>query len=117
MVLRRGAKLRPSNEFYIKVAKLPLFDREASKVRGFIMACRLYINMRMRKMTVEVQIQWVLIYMQGDLADVWKQNILENSKTGMLEFKTVGEILKEIKKEFGGDNEELVKITKLKQVE
>ena len=49
--------------FYIKVAKLPLFDREASKVRGFVMACRLYINMRMRKMTVEVQIQWVLIYM------------------------------------------------------
>jgi len=48
---------------------------------------------------------------------VWKQNILENSKTGMLEFKIVGEILEEIKKEFGGDDEELVKVTKLKQVE
>jgi len=63
MVLRREAKLRPSNGFYIEVVKLPLFDREASKVRRFVIACRLYINMRMRKMIVEEQIQWVLIYM------------------------------------------------------
>jgi len=35
----------------------------------------------------------------------------------MLEFKTIEEILKGIKKEFGGDDEELLKVTKLMQVE
>ena len=57
MVLRREAELRPSNGFYVEVAKPPLFDRESSKVRRFVMAFILYIKMRMRKMTVEEQIQ------------------------------------------------------------
>ena len=59
------------------MAKLPTFDRNAScsitltsnhssfnitKVLGFIMACRLYIRIRIRNVSVEKQIQWVCIY-------------------------------------------------------
>ena len=117
MVLRREAELRPSNGFYVEVAKPPLFDRESSKVRRFVMAFILYIKMRMRKMTVEEQIQQILMYIQGDLVDIWKENVLEDLKKEMLEFKTIEEILKGIKKEFGGDDEELLKVTKLMQVE
>jgi len=39
-------------------------------VAGFIMACKLYIRMKMRGVTVEEQIQWVLLYVQGGSADV-----------------------------------------------
>jgi len=42
---------------------------------------------------------------------------LENLETGILEFKTVGEFLKEIKKEFGEGNKESVKVVELKEVE
>ena len=51
---------------------------------------------------VEEQIQWVLLYVQGRLADVWKKNILKNLEGELLEYETVGEFLAEIKKEFGG---------------
>jgi len=40
----------------------------------------------------------VLSYVQGGLADVWKENILEDLKGGLLEYETVGEFLADIRK-------------------
>jgi len=46
----------------IEVAKPQIFDGISSKVAGFIMACKLYIRMRMRKEPVKEQVQWILSY-------------------------------------------------------
>ena len=40
-----------------KVAKPQIFDETTSKVAGFILACKLYIRMRLRKEPVERQVQ------------------------------------------------------------
>ena len=48
---------------------------------------------------------------------MWKENILEELEAGELEFKTVGEFLAEIKKEFGGEEEESVKAVELRKIE
>ena len=71
----------------------------------------------MRKVPVEEQIQWVLSYVQRGAADVWEENMLEELKVGELEFEIVGKFLAEIKKEFGGGEEESAKVTELKKLE
>ena len=80
------------------MATLSLFDREARKVRGFVTACKLYLRMKMRGITVEKQMQWILTYIQGGAANVWKENVLEDLETGILEFETVREFLEKIKR-------------------
>jgi len=47
---------RPNTGSNIKVAKPQTFNEEASKMTGFLMACRLYIRMRMREAAVKEQI-------------------------------------------------------------
>jgi len=38
------------------VAKLPIFNRKAGKISGFLMACKLFIRMKMRNDIIEEQI-------------------------------------------------------------
>jgi len=55
IVLRREAKLRSSNWFYVEMAKLLLFDWKASKFEEFVIACKLHIKIKTREMLVEKQ--------------------------------------------------------------
>ena len=55
--------------------------------------------------------------MQGGVADIWKENILKDLEVGEVEYKSAGEFLIEIKKEFGERDEESVKVAELKKME
>jgi len=74
------------------------------------------MRIRLRKSSVEEQIQWILSYVQGESIDIWKENIMEELEIGEIEFELAGEFLAEIKKEFGGEDEESVKIVELKKI-
>jgi len=41
--------LRLNTRSNVKVAKLPMFDRDANKVADFVIVCKLYIRIKMRK--------------------------------------------------------------------
>jgi len=102
---------------HIEVAKPAIFNGEAGKVGGFVMACRLYLRMKMREVTVEEQVFWVLSHVQGGSADIWKENVMEELEAGEMEYKTVEELLTVLKKEFGGGEEEAVKVAELRKLE
>ena len=51
--------------------KSQIFDGTSSKIAEFIIACKLYIRMRLREELVEGQVQWILSYVQGAAAS-WK---------------------------------------------
>jgi len=53
-----------------EMAKPQIFNSMSSKIVGFIMACKLYIRIKLREELVEEQIQWILSYVQGEMADV-----------------------------------------------
>jgi len=52
------------------MAKLPTFNGEVSKVSAFLIVYRLYIIMRIKDISVEEQILWVLSYVQGGSVDI-----------------------------------------------
>jgi len=73
--------------------------------------------MRMRGESVEGQVQWILSYVQGGTADVWKENVMEELEAGEIEYETAEEFLMNLKKEFGKGEEEAVKAVELRKLE
>ena len=71
----------------------------------------------MREEPVEEQVQWILSYVQGGTIDVWKENVMEELEAGELEYEMVEKFLMNLKKEFGGKEEELVKAAELRKLE
>jgi len=102
---------------HMEVAKPAIFNGEVGKVGGFITACRLFLRMKLRGTSVEEQVQWVLSYVQGGSADVWKENVMEELEAGEVEYESVEEFLTSLRKEFGGGEEESVKAVELRKME
>jgi len=97
-----GSNIGPSME----MAKPAIFNGESGKVGGFITACRLYLRMKMRGS-----------YVQRGSADVWKENIMEELKSGEIKYETAEEFFTSLRKEFGGGEEESVKAAELRRME
>jgi len=100
-----------------EAAKPPLFDREREKVVGFINACRLYISIRMKGTGEEEKISWVLTYIQERVAEVWKENVLEERRQGVSAVETVEELFTKMREEFGEFDEKSRKVDELRLLE
>ena len=101
----------------VEMAKPAIFNGEAGKVGGFVTACRLYLKMKMREATVEEYVFWILSHVQGGLADVWKESVMEELEVEEMEYETAEEFLTVLKKKFDGREEETVKVEKLRKLE
>ena len=66
---------------------------------------------------MEEQIQWVLSYVQGGSADIWKENVMEEMESGEVEYESAEEFLTSLKKEFRGGEEESMKAAELRKLE
>jgi len=54
---------------------------------------------------------------QEGSADVWKENVMEELESGEIEYEITEEFLMNLKKEFGGGEDELVKVVELRKLE
>jgi len=51
------------------------------------------------------------------MADVWKENVIEELEVGEIEYETAEEFLISLKKEFSGGEEKSVKVAELRKLE
>jgi len=87
------------------------------EVSTFINAAHLYIRMKMTKEAATTQMAWVLSYVQGGVAEAWKDNLLDELAKGESEVDTVEKLFTKIRNDFGETSEEERKIEQLRTIE
>jgi len=101
----------------VEVAKPQVFGEKIKKVSAFINTAHLYLRMKMTDEATTTQVAWVLSYMQGGVAEVWKDNLLDELAKGESKVDTVEKLLTKIRNDFGKTSEEERKIEQLGTIE
>ena len=50
------------------------------------------------------------------MIDIWKENIIKDLEKGLLNYEVVGEFLADLKEEFSGEDDEILKVAELKKI-
>jgi len=87
------------------------------EVSTFINVARIYIRMKMTEEAAMTQVAWVLSYVQGGIAEAWKDNLIDELAKGESEVETVEQLFSKIRNDFGETLEEEKKIEQLRTIE
>jgi len=101
----------------VEVARPQVFSRRIEEVSAFINAARLYIRMKMTEEAAATQMAWVLLYVQGGIAEAWKDNLLDKLAKGESEVESAEQLFTKIRNNFGETSEEERKIEQLRTIE
>jgi len=86
------------------------------EVSAFVNATRLYIRMKMTEEVVATQVAWVLLYIQGGIVEVWKDNLLDELAKGESEVELAEQLFAKIRNDFRETSEEERKIEQLRTI-
>ena len=75
------------------------------------------MQMRLTQVAERSKISWVLSYVQGGVAEIWKDNVLDEITKGMSAVNMVEELFTKIRQEFGEFDEESRKVDELRVLE
>ena len=87
------------------------------EISVFVNVAHLYIRMKMTEEAVVTQVAWVLSYVQGGIAEAWKDNLLDELAKGESEVKTAEQLFTKIRNDFGETSEKERKIEQLRTIE
>jgi len=101
----------------VEVTRPQVFNGKMEEVSAFINATRLYIRIKMTEEAATTQVAWVLSYVQGGVAEAWKDNLLDELAKGKLEVESAEQLFTKIRNDFGETSEEERKIEQLRAIE
>jgi len=101
----------------VEVARPQVFSRRMEEVSVFINVARLYIRMKMTEEAAVTQVAWVLSYVQGGIAEAWKDNLLDELTKRESEVESAEQLFTKIRNDFGKTLEEERKIEQLRTIE
>jgi len=87
------------------------------EVSIFINVVHLYIRMKITKEAATTQVTWVLSYVQGGIAEVWKDNLLDELAKKESEVELAEQLFTKIRDDFEETLEEKRKIEQLRTIE
>ena len=109
--------LLQQQESRVEVARPQVFSGRMEEVSAFINVARLYIRIKMTEEAAATQVAWVLSYVQGGIAEAWKDNLLDELAKGESEVESAEQLFAKIRDNFGETSEEERKIEQLKMIE
>ena len=87
------------------------------EVSAFINAAWIYIRMKMTEEVATTQVAWVLSYVQGEVAEAWKDNLMDELAKRESEVEIAEQLFSKIRNDFGETSEEERKIEQLRTIE
>ena len=83
----------------------------------FVNMAHLYVRIKIIEEVAATQVTWVLSYIQGGIAEAWKDNLLDKLAKGESKVELVEQLFTKIKNDFGETLEEKRKIKQLRTIE
>ena len=83
------------------MAKSPLFSGKIEEVSMFINVAHLYLSIRITEELKMARMAWVLSYMQGGVAETWRDNLLDKLLKRELEIEMAEELFGKMRNKFG----------------
>ena len=101
----------------MEVVRPQVFSGRMKEVSRINECAHLYIRMKMTEEAVATQVAWVLSYVQGGIAEAWKDNLLDELAKGESEVELAEQLFTKIRNDFGETSEEERKIEQLRTIE
>ena len=85
----------------MKVAKPFLFSGKIEEVSLFINVACLYLSIKMMGELEATRMAWILSYVQGRVAEAWKDNLLDKLSKEESEIEMAEELFGKMRNKFG----------------
>jgi len=86
------------------------------EVGVFVNVACLYLRMKMKEKSESTKMAWVLSYVQREIAEAWKDNLLDELSKRESEVEMVEELFSKMKNEFRETVEEERKVEQLRTI-